>query len=382
MTILNKDAMKVTADLTDAFGASVPTTEAGLEKQANQTGIFIFSKTNYDLYLKNAAGAWVKYGTISGARESITVPWGENTAAFFKCADATATMHVHRKTGAILYDSTPENDNDDQNALLVDATTLAQAASNYTFPAADGTADQVLTTDGAGTVTWADGSADCAASSFTFDGHIIPDTNEAYDLGSADKKVRHLFLSDNSIKFESGDLGVDGGDLTWKGAALGGGGGFAGIENASNDMVLTMEDNGKTIFVPPIASDTMISLPAAPSADYKISVVWLRYSGSHYFSVRTGHKDERMYGIIQRLQRGDTGYASNGLDMSPQSYAGADGNTFHGAPSQHNKNRISVIRAGMSSKMDLYWNGTYWILTGIMVSGATETHTQFHYDNF
>ena len=32
-------------------------------------------------------------------------------------------------------------------------------------------------------------------------GHILPDTTEAYDLGSADYKVRHLFLSDNSLKF-------------------------------------------------------------------------------------------------------------------------------------------------------------------------------------
>ena len=30
-------------------------------------------------------------------------------------------------------------------------------------------------------------------------GHIIPNTNAAYDLGSAEKKVRHLYLSDNSI---------------------------------------------------------------------------------------------------------------------------------------------------------------------------------------
>ena len=109
MTILNEDAMKVSAALTDAFGAAVPSTEAGLEKEAGQTGIFIFSKVDYDLYLKNAAGAWVKYGSISGARESITVPWGNNTSAFFKCADADATIHVHRKEGDILYDTTPRS---------------------------------------------------------------------------------------------------------------------------------------------------------------------------------------------------------------------------------------------------------------------------------
>ena len=29
--------------------------------------------------------------------------------------------------------------------------------------------------------------------------HIIPDTNAAYDLGNAEYKIRHLFLSDNSM---------------------------------------------------------------------------------------------------------------------------------------------------------------------------------------
>lgn len=40
-------------------------------------------------------------------------------------------------------------------------------------------------------------------------GHIIPATNATYDLGEASNKVRHLYLSDNSIKFDSGDLGVN-----------------------------------------------------------------------------------------------------------------------------------------------------------------------------
>ena len=31
--------------------------------------------------------------------------------------------------------------------------------------------------------------------------HILPDTNATYDIGSAEYKVRHLFLSDNSLKF-------------------------------------------------------------------------------------------------------------------------------------------------------------------------------------
>ena len=46
------------------------------------------------------------------------------------------------------------------------------------------------------------------ASNFTWDASIIPDSNAAYDLGNAEYKVRHLFLSDNSIYSESGKLRV------------------------------------------------------------------------------------------------------------------------------------------------------------------------------
>jgi len=39
-------------------------------------------------------------------------------------------------------------------------------------------------------------------------GHILPRDHETYDIGSADKKVRHLFLSDNTIYSESGLIKV------------------------------------------------------------------------------------------------------------------------------------------------------------------------------
>ncbi len=38
--------------------------------------------------------------------------------------------------------------------------------------------------------------------------HIIPAENSAFDIGNAEYKVRHLFLSDSSVKTESGDLRV------------------------------------------------------------------------------------------------------------------------------------------------------------------------------
>ena len=38
--------------------------------------------------------------------------------------------------------------------------------------------------------------------------HFIPDTNAAYDIGSAEYKVRHLFLSDNTVYFQGDFLKV------------------------------------------------------------------------------------------------------------------------------------------------------------------------------
>ena len=56
-------------------------------------------------------------------------------------------------------------------------------------------------------------------------GHMLPTSNAAYDIGSADYKVRHLFLSDNSLKFvDSSDvehpLSVDSGRLKFGGGLL------------------------------------------------------------------------------------------------------------------------------------------------------------------
>ena len=75
---------------------------------------------------------------------------------------------------------------------------------------------------GNGDYEWVDPTAQSSstASTFTWNASIIPDTNAQYDLGNAEYKVRHLFLSDNSIKFESGDLGVAAGNLSWQGEPI------------------------------------------------------------------------------------------------------------------------------------------------------------------
>jgi hypothetical protein len=60
--------------------------------------------------------------------------------------------------------------------------------------------DEVVLSYALGGLNGATGAAGSSASlGGTMVGHIIPDTNAAYDLGNADYKIRHLFLSSNSL---------------------------------------------------------------------------------------------------------------------------------------------------------------------------------------
>ena len=70
---------------------------------------------------------------------------------------------------------------------------------------------------------------------FSSGGHFLPEVNAQYDIGSAERKVRHLFLSDNSLKFASGSLGViangPNGRIHFEGAPV--------EENSTNDLGAT-----------------------------------------------------------------------------------------------------------------------------------------------
>ena len=95
----------------------------------------------------------------------------------------------------------------------------------YTFPTTDGTTNQVLTSDGAGNLSWTTVSGGSSYSdsdvetylSGGWDFHLLPDTNATYDIGSAEYKVRHLFLSDNSLYIGDNTLRTSGNNLLFDG---------------------------------------------------------------------------------------------------------------------------------------------------------------------
>ena len=114
-------------------------------------------------------------------------------------------------------------------ADLTGAPTIPSALTDLSI--SDGTTGQVLTTDGAGnfsftTVTSGTGGyGDADVKSYLnggWDFHLLPTTNATYDLGSAEKKVRHLYLSDNSIYMGDAEntLRTNGATLLYNGEDL------------------------------------------------------------------------------------------------------------------------------------------------------------------
>ena len=69
------------------------------------------------------------------------------------------------------------------------------SAGNTSVDVTDTGADGAITFNTEGTDRW----------EIDANGHLLPNTNADYDIGEAENKVRHLFLSDNSLKFGPGD---------------------------------------------------------------------------------------------------------------------------------------------------------------------------------
>jgi len=102
----------------------------------------------------------------------------------------------------------------------------------YTFPTADGSADQILKTNGSGALSFA------AASSADFSSvgeHILPTADDTYNLGSATKQWANIYTGDLHLSNESKSEGniVDGTTGNWT------------IQEGSEDLFILNNKSGK-----------------------------------------------------------------------------------------------------------------------------------------
>ena len=115
-------------------------------------------------------------------------------------ADTRATLRIGAANLSAL--------NDVNNATPTDGQVLTwDNAGSYWKPA---------TVSGGGGGSYGDSDVESYMGQFDF--HILPDTTETYDIGSASKKIRHLFLSDNSLYIGSNQLTTSGTALMFNSA--------------------------------------------------------------------------------------------------------------------------------------------------------------------
>jgi hypothetical protein len=160
---------------TDVIAAAAPAGNIGFEKDSGQTGFFIYSTTEYTIWLKNSFGTWISHQTFTAQNllVSTTFAWGDYEAAYIQTSAPGHVAYVYPRTGSILVDS----DTTDQ---VNQADTLIVAGASSSVDTVGAPIEQFP--------SWS-----------SVNGHIIPDSNAAFDIGSAEYKVRHLFLSDNSL---------------------------------------------------------------------------------------------------------------------------------------------------------------------------------------
>jgi len=102
-------------------------------------------------------------------------------------------------------------------ALTSDITSYSDADVDTHLNTSTATANQILSWDGADYAWVADqtgagstyGDTDVATYlNGNLDSHIIPDTNATYDIGSAEYKIRHLYLSSTSMYMGDNDVPI------------------------------------------------------------------------------------------------------------------------------------------------------------------------------
>lgn len=234
MSVLTRKKLYKTTAGSEFSDSASPTTQTGFTKGSGQIGFFVYSKTPYIVWMKDSGGTWNSHQSISANDLSLGngFAWGDYTAAFIQCSTFGAKFFVYGKESNILVDATPGDSTYERSRLIAGSGSLVDLVSSGGSVGPQGPAGPAGADGAEGPqgpqgpegpqgpqgATGPQGPAGSAGNmGGTMDDHIIPDTNAAYDLGNAEYKIRHLFLSDNSLWVgDKNKLSIENGELRMK----------------------------------------------------------------------------------------------------------------------------------------------------------------------
>jgi len=218
------------AGLTVVSSDASPSNLHGIAKSAGETGVYLHSEHTLEVwfyYPYLMPTQWHLYTTVdvnnADYNGGIVIPWESQGAysgvtverMWFKDAGNNMadgdSIRVVPMTSDILVDANPSDNVMTSDVLVAGTgsavlnTILAQGPTGPQGPAGPAGPTGPQGPAGADGADGADGVSnysDTNVASYlngNLDSHIIPDTNAQYDLGNAEYKIRHLFLSDNSM---------------------------------------------------------------------------------------------------------------------------------------------------------------------------------------
>jgi hypothetical protein len=110
---------------TTVISQDAPSGDVGVSKTSGNTGIFVYSQSPYTIWFK-INGVWTSHQTFTSENlvVSISFKWEAGaTHVYFQTSQSGHRLFLFPKTGSILIDSTPSDDTNQIDALVLDSET-------------------------------------------------------------------------------------------------------------------------------------------------------------------------------------------------------------------------------------------------------------------
>jgi hypothetical protein len=136
MTLTSNQSKFNDSDNPDIVSSDAPSGNVGITNTSGHNGFFVYSKKPYTLWFKDSLGTWAVHQTFTSENlvNATSFQWGVNQAAYFQTSESPHDIYVYGRQGALLIDSTPSDENNVIDALVLDdaSTLLIRGSSNTT----------------------------------------------------------------------------------------------------------------------------------------------------------------------------------------------------------------------------------------------------------
>ena len=160
----------------------------------------VYNNSNYPIH-SQTAGFDAKTRFVIGSNDNTDIEVKSAHSLFLSTSTADGHVEVRSANSTVFYTGSSSSTTP---ALKINSNRSLTVANVFTLPTSDGSAGQVLKTDGSGNITWTSVSTDGVspaelsanlANYIPKDASSIPNTDIAYDIGSTSKKYLNIYAS-------------------------------------------------------------------------------------------------------------------------------------------------------------------------------------------